>query len=144
MSEQVETESLVTKTIKEKIRAFFIEQSFNRRIDFSILQIFIDVKNETELNFNLYSDKKIVGSPSLQLIGEVSLEKDILKLTMLEKFATSEEKVMAKLYSAINNFATELQVKKEVLQILIRSSNEYFICIDKHIDHKITINQIIS
>ena len=135
MSEEAETSTIKTDAIKKKINAFFIEQAFDRRINFSVLQVFVDVKNETELNFYLCDDKKLNES--------VSLEK-ILNLNFAEKLFVKEDEVMATLYKAINNFAVELQVKKEVLQILIKSSNEYFICIDKHIDHKITINQIIS
>lgn len=136
MGTQEETPTVATEAIKRKLNTFFKSKaSFSQRISFENLQLYVDYKADNELNYNLYNGKVLMGEMTL---------KEILDLSMLERIVTSEEKVLETLYRAILNFATELQVKKEVVQILIRSTNEYYICIDKHIDKKVTINQIIS
>ncbi len=122
--------------IKNKINAFFkTKASFKNRIRFEDLQLYVDIKNEDQLNVYLYDGAR--------LMGEIEL-KAVLNLSMLEKAFTSEESVSATLYSTIVNFAKEMQVDKSILQLLIRSTGEYFVCINRNVDHKITINQIIS
>jgi len=131
-----ETPTVTTEAIKKKINAFFkTKVSFSKRISFEGLQLYVDYKADNELNFYLFNGKT--------LIEDVAL-KDILDLSFIERAFTSEEKVLGTLYNALLGFSNELQVQKEFVQILIRSSNEYFVCINKNVDKKITINQIIS
>ncbi len=129
----------VTKqeAILNKINVFFVKYAFNNRVKLEKLQLYIDVKDENELNFYLYADKDLIKS--------VQLKEILLTEVATEPFLNSDQ-VQEGIYQAIVNFSEELQVKKEDLQLLIKSryeENEFFICINKHIDHKITINQII-
>ena len=123
----------ITKTVEEKIETFFQLQASAFNAKQRDLKLIISNNLSGNLKYELYENMKFLKFSKLP---------EILKLTVLEKFVTSEAKVESKLHEIIQKYANEQVVAKTDVQIKFEGSMEYFYLINRKVTQQVQLNQI--